>query len=194
MKKIIISFLFIIIAVEIFIGCRKGPEDPLISFHSRKHRVTGLWRVAYYMVNGTDSLMNNVSTKDTFSIPYGVAGTMTYTKKKVYLYEFDLNGDYIFRTLIHWDAKRDWFGNNPYCTDSIYSFKDSSFKEFGFWTFEGGTNGYKKKELLSLVDSNGYHSGNFSIIELREKEMKLLQSINDFEVEWILLPYSDTLW
>lgn len=49
MKLKIIIFLFI------FMGCKKGEEDPLLSFRSRDARITGKWWISnYYYYNETN--------------------------------------------------------------------------------------------------------------------------------------------
>jgi hypothetical protein len=63
-------------------SCRKYPDGPLISLHSRTERVCNTWRVESYLKNGTDytSLMAGYSetyTKDgNYSYVWGsIAGT-----------------------------------------------------------------------------------------------------------------------
>lgn len=48
-------------------SCKKYPEGPVISFHSRAERVANTWKVDNYKLNGTDytSLMTDYS--ETFS-------------------------------------------------------------------------------------------------------------------------------
>ncbi len=44
------SIIFITVA-----ACKKYPDGPLISFHSKEKRVVGEWLVDYYSINGYDS-------------------------------------------------------------------------------------------------------------------------------------------
>lgn len=56
MKKLKqIALLFTGIALVTISSCKKYPEGPLISFHSKEHRVVGTWIVDYYSINGYDS-------------------------------------------------------------------------------------------------------------------------------------------
>jgi hypothetical protein len=44
------AFAFIITA-----SCKKYPDGPLLSLHSKEHRVGGTWDVEYFSINGSDS-------------------------------------------------------------------------------------------------------------------------------------------
>lgn len=200
MKKILLIVLAVVTAGEIFYGCKKGNEDPLLSFRSRKHRVTGLWQVCSYRINDADSLIDNISKFDTASIPYGCLGKMTYTRKKTYIMEFDDNGLYIFRNTFLWTVSRDWNVNTPQCTDSTeYIWKDTTYLTKGLWTLAGGVGDYKNKELLQLTDGVDQVTGqSYELIEVREKELKFRQSVTDqltgvvTKWEWTLCPYADS--
>jgi len=54
-KYILIHKYFIVLLVFFCIGCKKYPDGPLLSLHTREHRVVGKWGVAAYYVNGADS-------------------------------------------------------------------------------------------------------------------------------------------
>ena len=52
-----ISTFVILIAVLVIatnMGCKKYPEGPMISFHSRAERVANTWKVDNYKINGSD--------------------------------------------------------------------------------------------------------------------------------------------
>lgn len=57
-------------------SCKKYPDGPLVSFHSRTERVANTWKVDNYKINGTDftSLVSGY--------------TETYTKGGDYYYSF----------------------------------------------------------------------------------------------------------
>ncbi len=204
MKKLLLIVLAIVTVGEIFYGCKKGPEDPFVSFRSRKQRVSGLWQVCSYRINDADSLIDNVSVKDTASIVFGCLGKMTYTRKKTYIMEFDPNGLYIFRNTFKWTVSRDWTPNNNFCTDSgltaPYVWKDTTYLTKGLWTMGGGVGAYQNKELLQLTDGIDQVTGqSYELIEVREKELKFRQSVTDAitnvvtKWEWTLCPYTDSL-
>jgi len=81
--------VFVILLVGLLIpmiqSCKKYPDGPLISFHSRTERVANTWKVDNYQKNGTDytSLMSGYTetyTKDgNYSYSFGsVSGTGTW--------------------------------------------------------------------------------------------------------------------
>ncbi len=202
MKKLLLIVLVIVTAGEIFYGCKKGNEDPLISFRSRKHRVTGVWQVCSYRINDADSLIDNISISDTpTTVPnlWGCIGTMNYTRKKTYIMEFDDNGLYIFRNTWVWNTTRDWNTNIPQCTDTSYIWKDSTVLTKGLWTMAGGVGDFRNKELLQLTDGVDQVTGqSYELIEVREKELKFRQSVTNpltnevTKWEWTLCPYADS--
>lgn len=56
MKKLKqIALLFTSIALVTISSCKKYPEGPLISLHSKEKRIVGTWVVDYYSINGYDS-------------------------------------------------------------------------------------------------------------------------------------------
>ena len=56
MKKLKqIALLFIVIAFITSSSCKKYPDGPLLSLHSKEHRIVGTWIVDYYSINGYDS-------------------------------------------------------------------------------------------------------------------------------------------
>ncbi len=202
MKKYLLLALVIVTAGEIFYACKKGPEDPLLSFRSRKHRVSGLWQVCSYRINDADSLIDNVSPKDTAATfaTSTCEGKMTYTRKKTYIMEFNDNGLYIFRNTYLWTVKRKWDVPNAECRDSTdYVWKDTTWLTKGLWTLAGGVGDFRNKELLQLTDGVDQVTGqSYELIEVREKELKFRQSVTDpltnavTKWEWTLCPYADS--
>lgn len=83
------SVLLILFCATMLIGvnsCKKYPDGPALSLHSRTERVANTWKVDNYKVNGTDytSLVSGYTetyTKDgQYSYSWGnVAGTGTWT-------------------------------------------------------------------------------------------------------------------
>jgi hypothetical protein len=80
MKNIKILFLTLLVSTTIttFESCKKYPDGPLISFHSRTERVANTWKIDNYKKNGTDytSLLSDY--------------TETYTKNGNYSYSFGM--------------------------------------------------------------------------------------------------------
>ncbi|MFH1320348.1 MAG: hypothetical protein ABII90_06830 [Bacteroidota bacterium] len=85
MKKSKILGLFLVTlflsSVALFEGCKKGEEDPGISFRGRDSRVTGTWTLKSYEINGTTSEIVNVSNDvndDTFYSKETSTSSMKY--------------------------------------------------------------------------------------------------------------------
>ena len=85
-KKIsILAILCIALLMPTIQSCKKYPDGPLISFHSRTERVANTWKIDNYQKNGNDytSLMAGYTetyTKDgNYSYSWGnLAGTGTW--------------------------------------------------------------------------------------------------------------------
>lgn len=55
MQKIFRSLLFTAIIFIAISSCKKYPDGPVLSLHSKEKRVVGEWSVDYYSINGYDS-------------------------------------------------------------------------------------------------------------------------------------------
>ncbi len=51
MKKSLLFFFLLVVGLS---SCKKYPEDPLFHFSTAKARVTNIWNIQLYQVNGTD--------------------------------------------------------------------------------------------------------------------------------------------
>lgn len=68
------SFAFVILSITM-ISCKKGPDDPAISFRSRKARVTNEWNLSKTNKNG--SAQNSIGTT-TYKFDKNGTGDRTY--------------------------------------------------------------------------------------------------------------------
>lgn len=121
-------------------ACKKGPNDPEFSIHSRAARLSGDWDVVSGMWQepGTETVYDGeyfiITTND--SLVDSLAVNLDYS--------FDRNGNYT-RTIIT-DYPTDWFGDNrPAFTEDV------TVK--GFWNFVGGNDGIKEKSQLLLRET-----------------------------------------
>jgi len=82
-----ISVLIILLAGVMMTigGCKKYPDGPMFSIHSRAERVANTWKVDNYKVNGTDytslvsGYVETYSKDGNYSYSYGsIAGTGTW--------------------------------------------------------------------------------------------------------------------
>ncbi len=158
--------VFIILFSEIFfLGCRKGPQDPLLSFQSRKTRLIGVWIADSYFVNWIDSLAENSWQFDT--IINNFHGTLTCNQSKTFTIIFYRDGKYNTEYHISQDFK---FKTDSAANDTSYNIGDTHYSN-GKWQFEGGSDGYKKKELLKLSNEKGEEI--FEIVQLKGNKIQL---------------------
>jgi len=85
-KLSVLAIALITIVITVFESCKKYPDGPLISFHTRTQRVANTWKVDNYKKNGSDytSLVTAYSetyTKDGgYSYEWnGISGTGTWS-------------------------------------------------------------------------------------------------------------------
>lgn len=125
--KIKLSALVILFAglmITTFQSCKKYPDGPLISFHSRTERVANTWKVDNYKINGTDytSLVSGY--------------TETYTKDGNYYYSFGSlagTGSWAFQNK---DAEIRITGINHQSSETLYILKLEE-KEFWYYYMDG---------------------------------------------------------
>lgn len=90
-KKLFAFGLIAIMLATVFVGCKKGENDPALSLLSRKARLTGVWNLEsanYTVKNGNDNVSiftydgaTSLMTEDYDY--YGIDGTDTYTYSRV---------------------------------------------------------------------------------------------------------------
>ena len=61
MKKVVFALAAILVATIVFDSCKKGEDDPFLSFHSRKGRICGDWKLS----SGTETFVSGGNTKTT---------------------------------------------------------------------------------------------------------------------------------
>ena len=100
MKKLKqITLLFIVIAFITSSSCKKYPDGPLLSLHSKEHRIVGTWIVDYYSINGYDST--------------------SYLQSQLYY------GKYIFYSKKSSTPNLFLFESNIYCTSGHWKFTNN---------------------------------------------------------------------
>lgn len=171
MKKILKLVLLGVIVSTSFTSCKKGANDPFLSFKSRKSRLTGEWSLSDGKITQTFSGSGGggtyVTTYD------GSTETITYTgnsSTKVYTqtWTFDKDGS--------WEESLNDDGNTSTTN--------------GYWLFTCGSKAgdYKKKERIILsetkyTDKNGVDTyegktlvgaSSYTLDKLSSKELILL--------------------
>lgn len=150
MKNTIIILFSILLTGIGFYGCKKGPNDPFLSIHSRKARVAGEWK----LTAGTElTIINGVSENrtddgvhqlyvDTSNTSYADDHTVTYTMDKKGGYtgtEHRLHKEVDIDTLI------DWTTTTTTTTDDKY---------VGTWNFTDKIGELKNKSQLTMIETS----------------------------------------
>src|SRR5438105_1316785 len=134
MKKVIILILFIItVSSALFFSCKKGPEDPSISFRSRKARVTGTWKVNTYTVNDVDSL----TSLNKFDSTSSSCGNLVKEVKDVFEYTYDFNktGDYTITSVKTTTVSFNFVTPGKNCSNSSVTYTGAPVITKGKWDF-----------------------------------------------------------
>lgn len=168
MRAKILLLWTIIMSAFFLSNCRKGPEDPAISFRSRKARLEGEWlmksgnaaltKAPYnnnYAFNGTKVELNTTESGGPATI-YTGSYNLTLNIKK--------NGTFTFRE----------------------NFVGDIFEGSGTWVFLHGTNHTKNKEEVKFtIDAVSKGSADdhvfnqvqttfsYKLVELRNKDLKI---------------------
>lgn len=125
------SLLLLMAAVTIIPSCKKGEDDPFISFRSRKARVAGEWKIisgkGSQSESGPGAENESWSQEGESYIYTDSSGIQTY--KHITTYIFEKDGTFSF-------------------TDS---YNGTIFRKKGAWDFEGGVGDVKKKSRLVIT-------------------------------------------
>ena len=132
-RRLVVVVLAAMIMIPIFNACKKGAEDPSLSFYSRKHRLCQDWGFSFY---------KRVEQTNSNSTSYEFDGASFVTMYANYHY------------IAHATMKISFSKNGTYLWDQYVSTDTStcSYKEEGSWYFSGGSkdSDTKSKELLGL--------------------------------------------
>ena len=168
MKKYSVLFLLVIGILStgtLYMGCKKGQDDPFFSFRSRKARVAGEYDITSKNVSyitklssgmriQTDVVISGTSQKTTIKW-LGLAsalgsGDSTYVENAT-----------ILQNWINFDKKGPFKGVYEYRVVQSFLREDSGYtrkvtythkEEFiGSWDFLSGVDNYKKKERIALI-------------------------------------------
>jgi len=189
MKKLFLFSLLLVLGALFLDSCKKGPQDPLISFKSRQSRLVGKWKMTSMMVNDTeriDRVHHSVSNA-------GACGNQTTTIDSATQLQltFDKNGDYTqVYTLTVTTSQSYSVATCPGTSVPVIS----GYTTKGKWIFSGGTEGIKWKQGLSILHESPEQTNNFNILELSSKTLILEQWIIDplfgglVKIDYTLVP------
>lgn len=163
MKNIFKITLLLLIGT-FFYSCKKGPEDPAISFRSRKARLTGDWVGTNYSseINSTSANTNGQTSSTKETINSGEteisikteSGTKTITASGTVSFhnlEITKDGDYFYS--LQYNTVANYNDTTATGTSLTITKKVSkTINKQGKWAFTGKLDGSKNKEnvLLSL--------------------------------------------
>ncbi|MFZ7170908.1 MAG: hypothetical protein ACO1G2_12105 [Bacteroidota bacterium] len=172
MKK---NTLYLFILLLISSACKKGPNDPAISLHSRKARVVGEWTIKSGSSTYSTTSSQNKKTNHRFTFTensYDYFGTdednISYVGKGSYFFKikFEKNGN----------------------VKISETYDNLNYTANGTWDFNNGIGDAKSKEQIIInltyssfpIGSTNF-SGNqtqitYTLTELRNNKMSLYQS------------------
>ena len=177
MKKIMNLLLFAVL-ISTLSECKKGEDDPFISFRSRKNRVVGEWT----LTSGTEktsTVSGNPST--TINTDY------TYTQDSYIRTNTTMNqsGSTSVSSSGYFYYKITFRSNGEY---TLVRERGGSFtQESGVWNFTKGVGDYKRKEQIALVPQITPNSlttsrdvtKTFTLKELRNRVMTIVSEETD---------------
>ncbi len=198
MKKLLSIAALLMTSVILFDGCKKGPEDPFLSFKSREKRMIGQWKVVEFQINGEDTLETTWSDLPVQAVPPS-CGTknVTYNYTNDTRFNFDKNGRYDVTIKIKTTQTTTYTSPGTSCQNETITLVDTKGVSKGLWNFVGGAGSIKNKEQLVLTESeDGVFGDVYNIIRLSSKQVKLYQAVTDqtsgevIKYEWTLEPDS----
>lgn len=180
------ALLFISI-ITLLDSCKKSPEDPFLSFRSRKQRVVNDWIATEYTVNGVDQLVDIdydtipltsvcVQTNPDDYNRYGVT-TTTLTPYLTFYKNGNYNSEFVTDVAHKYDYEID---TAALCEDFEYNDDPISLVTSGSWVFGGDVGEYKNKEQIVITEPKNEVSYVWNIIKLKEKLMKIERTYQEY--------------
>ena len=179
MNRLFVFFLLIIFLVS----CRKGEEDPLVSFRSRNNRLAGIWKVVGGEVNSNVEIQNFWGDNRTYSF------TSEYTensiKRTYYSSDFSIDPE-----TVNGSTKFEFRKDGDFESEASYINASNGLNSFvieeGDWKFLKKNSGSKNKQRIEIeLDKREFHANGYSnytlvyeeieydIIQLSNKNLKL---------------------
>ena len=137
--KYFFTLLALVVCSTLFTNCKKGKDDPLISFHTRKSRLCSEWKMMY----GSASFYYKRNAKPTYVESFSFSGpdlTVRVTENyqpTVYI------GKYLLTLEFMKDGKFS-------LTETIKGTSVSTLRASGTWDFISGIGKAKNKEGIVL--------------------------------------------
>lgn len=160
------------IAVSSLSSCRKGPEDPLLSFTTRKNRISNTWQAYEYRINGLSVF--EVNKSENFAV--GDCGTQTLNTlvKRNVIMDFSKSGSYSDKYTTTTENKSTVSGSGAACDIYRFDKKESSEEtNVGVWNFSGGVGNTSSREQVFIYQEETQSGYLWDIVRLANDELKL---------------------
>lgn len=156
-----------------FTGCRKGPEDPLISFATRKARLSKEWKAYSYKINGEERLRSNITTK----LFQGECDTQTvvrYDSLEIIM-DFRKSGEFFSSKYNYFTEKSSTpVSPSPFCELLNYYKTDEETERLsGYWNFSGGVGDVSNREQVFIYQQENSQGTLWDIVRLAGDELKI---------------------
>jgi len=180
MKNVLSAVLIAALIMPIIQGCKKGEEDPFISFKSRDSRVTGTWELKSYEISGTtvstEKISNDVND-DEFDESITTTWSETYngTSKVISNTLKEKSTDiYMWHNGTDWKDQEVVYTNNTSSNstevfgltvalykDNTYEITETSGNASGTWAYDWETDVDDDNDL-SVADADDDDDGDWS--------------------------------
>lgn len=168
-----LKFLTLILVVSsLFTSCRKGPEDPLLSFTTRKNRISKDWKAYAYRVDGIDLITESKNEK--FETASCGQQTLITNLERSIIMRFSKSGSYSESKTVTGVISSTITNTTEMC--SVYNFTNNVNEtegKSGVWSFSGGTNGTSNREQVFIYQEETKIGELWDIVKLATDELKL---------------------
>ncbi len=157
--KKLFGTIIILISLLAVDSCRKGEEDPLFSFHSRKDRVAGSWIITNYNKERSTeySYPNKKTITQSYQQSFGLVNykeTTSDTGGTFVVHSGKMGrSSYFFYKSGKWSSIIEYYLYSPQAVGGFYISK-TKLENDGTWEFQGKKDGFKNKESLLLKTEN----------------------------------------
>ncbi|MBP7497934.1 MAG: hypothetical protein KA792_09755 [Bacteroidales bacterium] len=162
--------LGVFLTIFVFQSCKKGEDDPFLSLWSRKHRLTGKWKVKelYASITYTDStLKQTLRGSIKFNGNYMEIISGTAVQSYPYYESLTINRDGTF--------------NQEIISNNI----KQNVKGIWYWVGKNKDIGLKNKEAVSFVGfiiNSGTFSSNYSSISIAPTNTLIIKELRNNEL------------
>lgn len=177
MRKLLFILSVILFSGVISVSCKKGEDDPFLSFRSRKARFSGDWTITMLdkretITQGGTSVIVETEIEEEGVTEITTSGSFRETRlgrMDIGHYQFKKDGDfsYTYQITIIENWRDTVYWNSP----TEYHYRDTTLTETriftasGTWNFLGNVDEYKNKErvILNFLKTNSEVELNYFI-------------------------------